>query len=714
VSAPIDQERARQLLRHTWHAFFGRFGSLTGAQAAAIEPVANGESVVLCAATASGKTEALLGPMIEHCIQRDRRAGQSSSGQSNSGGLRVIVVCPTRALCNDFLRRVRRPVQASNWTIDLKSGDNPSFSAEKPPDLLITTPESLDSLLSRKPAALQHVDALFLDEVHLLDGTPRGDHLRALVSRLKSFRADLQICCASATAADATRLGAEFAGTSAQGKPATVVKVEGGRDRKIEAALEHVVELDDAARAIVRLARDDPGSKLLVFANTRAEVEWLASTLASSETTNAGGLKTFAHHGSLSKSERLRTEKGFLNAKGGVCIATMTLELGIDIGDVDRAVLLNPPPNVASFTQRIGRSNRRSKPGQNNSKIQVSCLYSSGFDRIRFEHMIACAEAGKLFVEPTAFRPTILPQQAVSLMFQNPKGWVSAGALHARLPTDVAQQFTEADCRAVLDVMRTAGYLHADSHGRFVADDPAKKEYRYGRMHAHIGGDSEIEVVDETTGRAIGTARWSSEDQGRADADGPTGMPLGGMLLGGKQRKVTRTRDNQVFVESSDLDEAPQFVTRMGPRYSFALARDLARFAGLADDELGLVPIESMASGRRQWRLEHHFGTLWGRLVAAVMRQKGFTLVGVGAFHATARFGRGKLPESLGTASQIKAAVDDFLTEGYRELRKPLQPGPWQRFVPDELMRRWVRECVRPAEFSEVLARFRLVEVFSG
>jgi ATP-dependent Lhr-like helicase len=694
----VDQAQARQLLRHTWHAFFGRFGSLTGAQRAAIGPVAAGESVVLCASTASGKTEALLGPMIERCITTDR-----TEKRARSGGLRVIVVCPTRALCNDFLRRVRRPVQACNWTIDLKSGDDPSFSVDNPPNLLVTTPESLDSLLSRKAAALKHIDALFLDEVHLLDGTPRGDHLRALVGRIKSFRPDLQVCCASATAADAARLAVEFAQNGASDEAAKVVKVEGGRDRQIAARLEHVATLEDAARVLVRLARDDPGSKLLVFANTRAEVEWLAATLSGSGLAGTAGLRTFAHHGSLSKSERLRTEKGFLNAKGGVCIATMTLELGIDIGDVDRAVLLNPPPNVASFTQRIGRSNRRG------GKIKVNCLFSSGFDRLRFEHMIDCAEAGKLFVEPVAFRPTILPQQAISLMFQNPKGWVSAAALHARLPADVARNFTQADCRAVLDTMHSAGYLHADSHGRFVADEPAKKDYRYGRMHAHIGGDSEIEVVDETTGRTIGTANWSKDDQSRADAgDAP------GLLLGGKQRKVTRVRDGQLFVESGDRNEEPQFVTRMGPRYSFALARDLARFAGMADDELRLVPIEPMASGRSQWRLEHHFGTLWGRLLAAIMRQKSFTLVSVGAFHATARFGRGKFPKRLGTASEIEAAVDDFLSEGYRELRRPLQPGPWQRFVPDDMLRRWVRECVRPAEFAEVLARFRLVEVFSG
>ncbi len=675
--ASSAEARARRALPHVWHAFFGRFGRLTEAQTAAIEPVAAGESVVLCAATASGKTEALLGPMIERCLARD----------SKSGRLRVVVVCPTRALCNDFLRRVRRPIQACNWTVDLKSGDDPSFSADNPPDVLVTTPESLDSLLSRQPAGLKHVDALFLDEVHLLAGGARGDHLRALVARLQSFRPDVQIGCASATAAAAEELAVEFAGPTAK-----VLRVAGGRDRQLAVELEQVITPGDAARAVMRLALAEPGSKVLVFANTRAEVEWLAASLA-----QVSGLRSFAHHGSLSKPERLRAEKGFLEAPSGVCVATMTLELGIDIGDVDRAVLLNPPPNVASFTQRIGRSNRRG------GDIQVTCLYSTEFDRLRFLHLIACAQAGRLFVEPTAFRPSILPQQAVSLMFQNPKGWVSAGALYARLPADVRDLYNEADCQAVLDAMRAAGYLHADARGRFVADEPARRDYRYGRIHAHIAADAEVEVVDEATGRTLGTAKWSRQEQARSEAQGD------GLLLGGKQRKVTRVRDQRVFVETDELDEAPSFLTRMGPRYSFALARDLAEFIGLADNEIRLMPTGGTA-GQKEWRVEHFFGTLWGRLLAAILRDRGFSVVGVGAFHLTARRRGGAFPERLGAPTRIEADVEDYLKAGYRELQKPLQPGPWARFVPADLLRRWVRECVRPPEFADALADMRLLE----
>lgn len=680
-----NEQRVRELLRHTWHAFFGRFGRLTEAQAQVAEPIARGESVVLCAPTASGKTEALLAPMID----RGFSARTNSQAESRTG-LQLLVVCPTRALCNDFLRRVRRPVEACSWVVELKTGDDPSFSADNPPDMLVTTPESLDSILSRQPAALRGLEGIFLDEIHLLDGSPRGDHLLALVWRLKSFRPDLQVCCASATAADAGRLSREWCGDGAR-----VVRIEGGRDRELQASFEHIIDPFEAARALEGLVSDEPGAKTLVFANTRNEVEWLSATLAKS----LGASRVFAHHGSLAKAERLRAEKGFLNASSGVCVATMTLELGIDIGDVDRVVLVNPAPNVASFTQRVGRSNRRG------GAIRVVCLYSSKFDRLRFEHQIACARAGKLFVEPQVFRPTILPQQAVSLIFQNPKGWVSAGALHGRLPPSAQEIWTRADCQDVLEVMRAEGYLHADSRGRFVADKLAKKDWRYGRIHAHIGGDAEVEVVDETTGRTIGTAHWSGDDQSRAEGD------VDGLLLGGKQRKVTRVRDRRVFVEAADLDEAPSFLSRMGPNYSFALARDLAAFADLGDDTLWLTRTGGHISRKNEWRLEHYFGTLWGRLLAPVLRSHGFGFRGgMGAFHAKVSRRPRRLADSLGTPAAIESTVDDYLKTGYKQLEKRLQPGPWKRFVPPDMMRRWVRACVRPEEFAQVAAGFRVCE----
>lgn len=691
-SRDFAEIEARNLLPHVWHAFFGRFGRLTDSQLAAIKPIVEGQSVVLCAATASGKTEALLGPMIERTMQR--ALGQPTSQNS----LRVLIICPTRALCNDFLRRVRRPIQACNLSVDLKSGDSPSFNPDHPPHVLITTPESLDSILSRQPRGLKDVESIFLDEVHLLDGGNRGDHVRALVARLKSFRPDLQVCCASATAPQAERLGLQFAQPNS---PAdlSILRVEGGRDRNINVEYEEYIKIKQAATIIYQLTQDQIGTKILVFANKRDEVEYIAAMLATVD-----GLPVFAHHGSLAKPERLRAEHGFLNATYGVCVATMTLELGIDIGNVDRVVLLNPPANVASFSQRIGRSNRRG------GDIQVTCLYSSSFDLQRFEHLAKCARAGQLFGEVIPFRPSVLPQQATSLIFQNPKKWVSDTVLHKRLPPDVAAEWTRSDCRAILEKMREEGYFHANSRGQFVADEPAKRDYRYGQMHTHIDPDSEIEVIDETTGRRVGTALWSRSDQTRLTKSNATGE---GFLLGGKQRKVTRVKDQKVFVESQHLPEEPSFMSRMGPRYSFELARDLADYVGIEENTILMEP----GSLKNQWYIGHFFGSIWGWLLDAVLNERGIRTdakKGIGHFQSGGKF-LGSPPETLGDAAEIEAIAESFLSKTdshkYKALLRSLQPGPWLDYVPADMSERWVHHCARPADFADALAEFRIVVV---
>ncbi|MFW5966874.1 MAG: DEAD/DEAH box helicase [Persicimonas sp.] len=667
----LDEKRARRLLRHTWHAFFGRFGRLTEAQRAAMEPILDGRSVVLCAPTASGKTEALLGPMVERCAARRPKVG-----------LQILVICPTRALCNDFYRRIEAPMRACGQPVGIKTGDSPSLSYDEPPRVVVTTPESLDSMLSRRPAVLQHLEGLFLDELHLLDASPRGDHLRALVWRVASFRPDLQVCAASATAADAHRLAEQFAGPDAE-----VISVSGTRDREIEASFAWCPKMAGAAGVIRGALNDEPGSKLLVYCNTRNEVEYLSTALADE--------RAFAHHGSLAKDERLRTERGFLNASSGVCVATMTLELGIDIGDVDRVVLINPPPNVASFVQRVGRSNRRG------GSSRAICIYSTWFDLRRFEHQIACARRGELFPERVYFRPTVFAQQAVSLAYQNPKGWVSADAMHERLPPTVAWRWSGADLDKILEEMRADDYLHADSHGRYVPDEPAKEAFEYGLIHTHIEEDGEIEVVDEATGRTIGTAAFSPEERARSPKKDPGKR---GILLAGRERDITRVRDGRVFVESRDLDSEPQFLSRRGPRYSYELARDLAEFIGLAEDEIRLVQVSN-----RSWEVWHFFGTIWGLVLEQCLERLGFDTRRTGPFKTKAFRSQGKPPESLGSRTRLEDEVDGYIRAAHDNLQRKLQPGPWRRHVPDELLHAWVNECARPVAFAEAAARYRLV-----
>ncbi len=669
MTETIGEARARDLLQHTWHGFFGRFGRLTATQKVAIGPIRAGEPVVLCAPTASGKTEAVLGPLVDRLIAADRDAP----------GLRILVICPTRALCNDLHRRIANPLKRCRWTSDIKTGDDPSFDDDTPPKVVVTTPESFDSMLCRRPASLQHVAGLFLDELHLLDGTARGDHLRALVERQRRISKDLQVCAASATAADASRLAKEFCGDDARAV-AAAPGADGAQegDRALRLDLRQAFTLEDAERVLRDLIDEEPGSKILVFANTRAEVEWLASRLSDRQ--------VFAHHGSLSRGERLRAEKGFLQTRSAICVATMTLELGVDIGDVDRVVLINPPPNVASFTQRVGRSNRRG------TTIQATGLVSSPFDEDRFRHYLECATEGRLFPERIPARPSLLPQQALSLLFQNPAGWVSAKALHARLPAEIQGLWTWRDGEACLRQMREMGVLHADAKGRYVADEPARRDFRYGRIHAHIDDSQEVEVIDETTGRVLGTAAVPDE--------------AGALLLAGRRHDVTRIKEQQVFVTGGGDEGDTHFLSRMGPRYSFGLARDLARFLGHERDVLTLTP-----SSEKEWTLEHYAGTLWGRLLAVVLRDMGVRVKRVTAFTAVVKIGRGGPPERLGSLDALDERARRGIKEGYKKFLKPLQGGPFMRYVPEDLKRRWVMEALRPDEFARWASHVTLAPV---
>lgn len=667
----ISLERARREIPQTWHAFFARFPGLTATQKAAIGPISRGNAVLLCAPTASGKTEAILGPLIEAALNKERV----------KAGTRILVISPTRALCNDLLRRVRRPIEQLGWEVDAKSGDSPQLSVKRPPQVVVTTPESLDSLLSRNPAYLKDVDGLFLDELHLLHGTARGDQLRVLIQRLYSYRPELQVCAASATVPEAQALATLYF----PGGPAEVVDAsDQGRDRKMEVELRPAMTLEAAAEIIAEALEEREGVKLLTFANARAEVEWLASAL------RAKG--AFAHHGSLSREERLRTEEAFLRARSGVCIATMTLELGIDIGDVDEVVLINPPPNVASFSQRIGRSNRRG------DTVRALGLYSSEFDRLRFEHLIECARQGRLFADPIPFRPAVIAQQAVSLLYQNPKRWVSAGVLQSRLPAGEQGVYRVGEVEKILEKMRTEGYLHADSRGRYVGDEPAEKDYRYGRMHAHMATNNEIEVIDVNTGRTIGTAQV-------ADVQNARGARL---LLAGKHRKVRRQGENSVFVDRAedDLGDA-NFLTRSGPRYSYELARDLAQFLGYPPGEL----IFSLV-GEREWEVHHFMGSLGAELLAQLLRGRGFTVKKTDPFFLKCRRRSGKLPPFLGEAGAIEKELKVWLEEGggYRKFLGNLQIGPWGRYIPEEMLKEWVIRTVECEEFAERVAGYTIRE----
>ena len=166
-------------LPRTWSPFFARHGAFTPAQLAAIPPLLDGANVMLCAPTASGKTEAALAPLIERHLPPARSEPR----------LALLYLLPTRALIADIANRLDAPLDRLRVRLAVKTRDLDSFDPQRPADLLLTTPESLDALLAIRPKTLLHVAGVVLDELHVLDGSARGDQLRVVLNRLHQVRA---------------------------------------------------------------------------------------------------------------------------------------------------------------------------------------------------------------------------------------------------------------------------------------------------------------------------------------------------------------------------------------------------------------------------------------------------------------------------------------------------------------------------------------------
>ncbi|MFD7198436.1 DEAD/DEAH box helicase [Streptomyces sp. NPDC059893] len=307
-------------------------------------------------ADAGGKTEAATFPLLS------RMAAENWTGTS------VLYVCPLKALLNNLLPRLETYASWLGRTAALWHGDvsQPQRKAilRRRPDILLTTPESLESMLVSANvdhhAFFQGLRTIVVDEVHAFAGDDRGWHLLAVLERLQRVAGrPVQRVGLSATVGNPEDLLSWLQGAAAGRRPAKVIAphlhaptlpgtVSGLPPGDVQ--LDYVGSLSNAATVIAALHR---GEKRLVFCESRRQVEELGESL------RAKGITTFLAHASLSVDERRRAEEAFADARDCVIVSTSTLELGIDVGDLDRVIQIDAPSSVASFLQRIGRTGRR-------------------------------------------------------------------------------------------------------------------------------------------------------------------------------------------------------------------------------------------------------------------------------------------------------------------------------------------------------------------
>jgi ATP-dependent Lhr-like helicase len=245
-------------------------------------------------------------------------------------------------------------VRAAVWHGDVGDAARRRILAE-PPDVLLTTPESVEAMfLSRRVDAtslLGGVRTVVVDEIHAFAGDDRGWHMLALLCRLDALRPG----CAQRVGLTATVGNPEalldWLCVGAHGERSVVMAGDESGAAPPELEVDWVGTVENAAEVIARLYR---GEKRLVFADSRARVEELAAALRGRE------VRTFVSHSSLSADDRRHAERAFAESRDCVIVATSTLELGIDVGDLDRVVQVGAPRTAASVLQRLGRTGRRS------------------------------------------------------------------------------------------------------------------------------------------------------------------------------------------------------------------------------------------------------------------------------------------------------------------------------------------------------------------
>ncbi|HOU54621.1 MAG TPA: DEAD/DEAH box helicase [Myxococcota bacterium] len=513
----------QQVIPDTWEAFLGRFARPTPIQRVAIPALAAGGDALVVAPAASGKTEAVVAPLCQRLIRSARTPGP-----------RFLYVVPTRALANDIEMRLREPCGTLGIRVALRTGDRPADLAGRETDLLVTTPESLDSILCRYPDRFAGLAALVLDEVHLLHRTCRGEQARILIRRIARWhcRGPVQRVALSATVGDPEALGGWLFG-----HPVPVL--EAGEARPLDFRIAQ--DLEEA----VRLLRQEGLSKALWFCNSRRRTEEVARALARRGPWPPE--RVLVHHASLSRKAREEAERAFRRYDACLMVATSTLEWGVDVGNVDAVVLVGAPESAASFIQRVGRGCRRRQG------LRAIGIVESDEDRQRFSDLNR--DLGRPPPEPESeshLAPAVAVQQVFSILYGRRQG------VGRRELLDILQGMgPREDLEEILDHLIRLEWVVARGVEQVQASTRLMDLGERGRVHSNLGDDRLVQVADAATGRPLGQVPADMVAEGR-------------ISLGGRSWQVASRSGDLVRVVPSGPDAEDGSFHRRTSRHPFS------------------------------------------------------------------------------------------------------------------------------------------------
>ncbi len=593
--------------------FSRSFPAPTPAQAAAWPFVRAGRSTLVAAPTGSGKTLTAFLAAIDALVQQ----GLTEGGLVD--GTQVLYVSPLKALSNDIHINLEQPLAGIGAELQrlglppvdirtaVRTGDTPQAERnamrKRVPHILVTTPESLYVLLGSESGRqmLRDVRSVIVDEIHAIAGNKRGSHLALSLERLEALcERPLVRVGLSATQKPIDAVARFLVGTE---RPCEIVDIGHGRARDLAlevppVPLEAVMSNDAWALVYDRLAAlAGEHRTTLVFVNTRRMAERTTRHLAE----RLGGAVVAAHHGSLAREQRLTAEQKLKRGELRVLVATASLELGIDIGDVELVCQLGSPRSIAAFLQRVGRA------GHQVAGVSKGRLFpSSRDDLIECAALLDAVRRGELDTLRIPPAPLdVLAQQIVAEV--SSREW-QEDALLALLRRAMPYAVLDDDTYQALLRMLAEGYTtRHGARGAYLHRDLATRSLRGrrgGRLTALTSGgtiadNSDYAVLLEPQGLNIGTV---NEDFAVESLAGDV------FQLGNTSYRILKIEAGRVRVEDAQgMPPSIPFWLGEAPGRSDELSFAVARLRGEIDQRLASA--ESQAAERLQPVIDWLAGT---------------------------------------------------------------------------------------------------------
>jgi ATP-dependent Lhr-like helicase len=472
------------------------FDRPTEPQRRAIPPLASGRNTLVIAPTGTGKTETAMLPVLSAISEREP-----------IHGIQALYVTPLRALNRDMRERLDWWGEVLDIEVDVRHGDTTDYQrskqAEDPPDVLVTTPETLQAMFTGKKLrrALEDIEHVVVDEVHELAASKRGAQLAIGLEHLREYAGAFQRVGLSATVGDPEEVGRFLTGD----RDCALIEVAAGSELDVQVVEPEVTSADetlaselvtDAAvasqvRYIDQLVADHDST--LVFVNTRTTAEGLGSRL------REYGTDIAVHHGSLSKEARIEVEDRLKAGEIDALICTSSMELGIDVGSIDHVVQYQSPREVARLLQRVGRA------GHESGAVSSGTVVTTRPDDT-FEALAIAAMAAEGVVEDTAIHhgslDTVANQIAGILM--------GAGEISARGCFELVRRaypyrdLDEETFKSVVRELSENRILWLDEEHDRLEKSRGTWEYFYQNL-SMIPDEQNFRVVDMASGRTVGT-----------------------------------------------------------------------------------------------------------------------------------------------------------------------------------------------------------------